>query len=207
MQFPQKIPKVVILFAILSSVIACSVETNPNEGGCLKDDDCRYGRVCRDRICLDEGELATYESASDVAQQIFESFRNSDFDAYVQVVPTPRDLTWGFDIGEVDYTEPRVNGYIDSRYDKLETDWIDASRSIDWENAEWQAFEPGVLRPISEGENLALAALDQLVGSEILLVVNGEEVVFPLARLIRLQGYWRVFALVEPPYSVGVDLL
>ena len=102
------------------SIYGCSVETDARQGGCFEDGDCKYGRVCRDRICLESGELEHYESAEDVAMQIFTSFQTEDFDAYVQVVPTPRDLTFGFDIGEVDYTDPRVNDYIDSRYSKLE---------------------------------------------------------------------------------------
>ncbi len=195
------------IFVFWLSIYGCSVETDARQGGCLEDDDCKYGRICRDKICLESEELEHYESAENVAMKIFTSFQTQDFDAYVQVVPTPRDLTYGFDIGEVDYTDPRVNDYIDSRYNKLETDWIETSRIFDWEHAEWQGFEPGVLQPIAEGDNLALMSLNQLVGSEIRLLIDNEEVIVTLARLVRLQGYWRIFAIIEPPYTVGVDLL
>ncbi len=190
---------ILIVLALLIACTSCQVENAPDAGGCRRDTDCQGERVCVDRICRFPEEAETVERAEVVVRRIFDALVADQERYYMGAWPLSGDLTWGFDLVNEDDTNPEagVEEIVTTRENNLAGDFTEARRRRDWDGAEFVRFDPGLYKPIAQGEQRAIRDLERLSESTLVYKRNGVEKSFGIKELIRLRGRWKLFDLLD----------
>ena len=186
------------IFTAVSLACACKVDVAEDAGGCTKNDDCRHGRSCIDRICTYPEEAERLEAARAPAERVFDALVAAEPRYYAGAWPMGQDYDWGFDLDSPG-DDPGLDRavLIEKRENKFNEDFSGVLDRCDWEKAVFVRFEPGRFAPIPKGRDRARRPLERLVDSRVVYKLNGREGELGIAELIRLRGRWRLFALIE----------
>ncbi len=175
---------------------SCGVDTDSTGDGCQSDSDCDQSRVCADHVCRYTSDSENIIPASETAEIIFDSLKRNMPKRYELSWPQQSDYAWGFSLSysEGIFDEQQLQLMM-SHQDGLIEDYDKLMEKLDLSEAEFTGFEPGIYKPIPEGEQRALRDLDMLKGSILSYELAGEKKTLLIEKLIMLKNRWCLFDL------------
>jgi len=165
-------------------------------GGCTRDDECRFGRVCMDRLCLYPEEAQTAERLDIPLKRVLDALAAGNLNYLAASWPTDDDDDWAFDFstgpGNAEYNRREL---LRQRTEKLAADFESLGQSRDFGGAEYLGYEAGTLVPIPPGKEHARRGLASLKDTVILYRRDGVEQRLTVSRLLRMRDRYRLFEL------------